>query len=90
MPSREIEIVNKLGMHLRAAAAFVQLAESFPCKVSFMRDDGQRANGKSILSVLSLGAANGVKMTLETTGDRADEALEKLGQFVAEKFGEPE
>ncbi len=89
MPSREIEIVNKLGLHLRAAAAFVQLADSFPCKV-FLSSDEQRSNGKSILSILALGAAYGMKLVLETSGDRADEALEALAKFVADRFGEPD
>ena len=90
MPSREVEIINKLGLHLRAAAALVQLAEGFPCRVSLSRDDGQRANGKSILSVLSLGAAVGSKVTVETSGERDEEALEALVKFVGEKFGEGE
>lgn len=84
-----MEIANKLGLHLRAAAALVQLAETFPSRVSLVRD-GQRANGKSILSVLSLGAAVGSRVTIETSGEKADEALEAIVRFVADKFGESE
>ena len=87
MPSREVEIVNKLGLHLRAAAALVQLSDSFPCKVWIIRD-GQRSNGKSILSVLSLGAPLGSTIQIETSGDRADEAVDAIAKFVGDRFGE--
>jgi len=82
-------IVNKQGMHLRAAAAFVQLAEKFPCKVRVSKDN-QHSNGKSILSLLSLEAPKGTRLELETIGDRAAEALEALAGFIAARFGEPE
>ena len=84
-----MEIVNKLGLHLRAAAAFVQLAEKYHCKVHVSKD-GQRANGKSILSVLSLEVPRGSKMVLETSGRDEKEALEALAAFIADRFGEPE
>jgi len=89
MPSREVEVCNKQGMHLRAAAAFVQLAEDFPCKVRVSRG-GQVSNGKSILSLLSLEAPRGTKITVEVSGERAAEALEALVGFIAARFGEPE
>jgi phosphocarrier protein len=89
MPSREVEIVNKLGLHLRAAAALVQMADAYPCKVSILRD-GQRSNGKSILSVLSLGAPLGSKIVVDTSGEKAEEALAAIVKFVGERFGEPD
>lgn len=89
MPSREVMVVNKLGLHLRAAAAFVQMAEKYPCKVAIHKDK-HRANGKSILSVLALGAPRGEAIVLETNGDQADAALDALAAFVAARFGEPE
>lgn len=89
MPSREVEIMNKLGLHLRAAASFVQLAERYPCKI-WIAKDGQRANGKSILNLLSLGTPRGEKITIECEGAQAAEALETLSAFVANRFGEPE
>ena len=82
-------VVNKLGLHLRAAAGFVQLAEKYPCKVGIVKGK-HHANGKSILSVLALGAPRGETIRLETAGDQADEALEALAAFVAARFGEPE
>ncbi len=89
MPTREVEIVNKLGLHLRAAAAFVQLAEKYPCKI-WVSKDGHRANGKSILSVLALGTPKGEKVGIETDGKNAVEALDALTKFVEGRFGEPE
>jgi phosphocarrier protein HPr len=89
MPSREVEIVNRLGLHLRACAAFVQLAETFPCRVALIGKDG-RSNGKSILRVLALGLPKGEKMVIETEGHKAAEALAALAAFVAARFGEPE
>jgi phosphocarrier protein len=76
-------------MHLRAAAAFVQLADAYPCKVHVIKD-GQRSNGKSILSVLSLGVPCGENVILETSGERENEALDALARFIADRFGEPE
>ena len=89
MPSREVEIVNRLGLHLRACAAFVQRAEAYPCHVTIIKDR-TRANGKSILSVLSLGTPKGEKIVIETSGERAAEALDALCGFVAARFGEPD
>ena len=87
MPSKEVEIVNKLGMHLRAAAAFVRVAEGFPCSVK-VTNNGQHAEGKSILSLLALGAPQGDRLKIETRGERAAECLEALAAFVSARFGE--
>ena len=89
MPFRDVEIANKLGLHLRAAAAFVQIAEKYHCRISVSKD-GHRANGKSILSVLALGTPKGEKIRIETEGKGADEALDVLAKFVEGRFGEPE
>ncbi|MEK7474289.1 MAG: HPr family phosphocarrier protein [Candidatus Coatesbacteria bacterium] len=89
MPARDVEIVNKLGLHLRAAAAFVQLAEKYQCRITVAKDN-HRANGKSILSVLALGTPKGEKVRIETDGKGAEEALAALVAFVEGRFGEPE
>jgi phosphocarrier protein len=89
MHVRDVEIVNKLGLHLRAAAAFVQLAEKYPCRITVSKDN-HRANGKSILSVLALGTPKGEKVRIETEGKGAEEALAALAAFVEGRFGEPE
>ncbi len=85
----EIDIVNKLGLHARAAARFVTLASSFDSEIKVAR--GSRCvNGKSIMGVMMLAAGKG--MQIEVTADGNDEtvAIEQLQQLVAQRFGEEE
>ena len=89
MPKAEVEIVNKLGLHARAAAKLTQLAGEFPCEV-WMEKNGRRINAKSIMGVMMLAAAKGSRVTLDTTGEQADEALAALVALVADRFGEGE
>ena len=89
MAKAETEIVNKLGLHARASAKLTQLAGSFPCEV-WMERNGRRINAKSIMGVMMLAAGKGSKVTLETEGEREDEALQSLLALIAEKFGEGE
>ena len=89
MPKIETEIVNKLGMHARASAKLTQLATSFPCEV-WMERNQRRINAKSIMGVMMLAAGNGSKVTLETSGERADEALQAILALISNKFGEAE
>jgi phosphocarrier protein len=86
---REIPIINKLGLHLRAAAQFVQLSGRFPCDV-WVSKDGRRVNGKSIMGVMTLVAVKGSSLSLETEGDRAEECADALVKLAADKFGEKE
>ena len=89
MPRTETEIVNKLGLHARASAKLTQLAGSFPCEV-WMERNNRRINAKSIMGVMMLAAGLGAKVTLETEGERAEEAMQALLALVAGKFGEAE
>ena len=89
MPKIETEIINNLGMHARASAKLTQLAASFPCEV-WMERNQRRINAKSIMGVMMLAAGKGSKVTLETEGDRADEALQALLALIGNKFGEVE
>lgn len=89
MPRTETEIVNKLGLHARASAKLTQLAGSFPCEV-WMERNNRRINAKSIMGVMMLAAGLGAKVTLETEGERAEEAMQALLALVAGKFGEDE
>ena len=82
-------IVNKLGMHARAATKFVQLAGKFDSDL-VVEKDGQPVNGKSIMGVLMLVAARGTKVTLTATGKDADACVESLGELIANRFGEAE
>jgi phosphocarrier protein HPr len=84
---REVRIRNKLGMHARAAVKFVQTANRFRCEVKVLKD-GQEANGKSIMGLLTLVAALGVTMTVVCEGDDAAVAVQALAELVNEGFGE--
>ena len=81
------EIVNRLGLHARAASRLVQTASSFPCEVLVRRDE-QVANAKSVMGVLLLCGAKGSRVTVEADGDKAAEAVTALGQLIADRFGE--
>lgn len=85
--TRTCTIRNKLGLHARAAALFVQTASKFPCEI-FLAKDGNEVNGKSIMGVLTLAASKGTRLTLRATGDEAGPAVERLGELIENKFGE--
>ena len=85
--AREVTIRNRLGMHARAAVKFVQTANRFRSEVKVIKD-GQEANGKSIMGLLTLVAAHGVTMTIVCVGDDAAAAVEALAQLVGTGFGE--
>lgn len=87
--SRDFEIVNRLGLHARAAAKFVQTANGFSAAIRVRRDDLE-VDGKSIMGVLMLAAAKGSTITVTATGTDAEAALEALGSLIAERFGEEE
>ena len=89
MLSKEITIVNKLGLHARAAAKFVSLASSFASEINLSRN-GQTVNGKSIMGVMMLAAAKGCSLELSADGSDEEVALEQLEQLIAERFGEEE
>ena len=87
MPKVETEITNQLGLHARASAKLTQLAGSFPCEV-WMERNQRRINAKSIMGVMMLAAGKGSKVTIETQGERAEEALQAMLALIADKFGE--
>lgn len=80
-------IQNELGLHARAATKFVQTAAKFPCEVTIAKD-GPDVNGKSILSVLTLVAPKGTKVTIRAKGDKAAEAVDAIVALINDKFGE--
>jgi len=86
---REIEIVNRLGLHARAAAKLVHLASSFACQVS-VRYAGEDVDAKSILGLLLLAAPQGARLTLRCDGADEAAAVEAIGGLFAERFGESE
>jgi phosphocarrier protein len=89
MKSTTLTIINKLGMHARASAKFVNLASQFKSDITIARD-GQRANGKSIMGIMMLAAAKGVTIELSADGADEDAAVNALVQLIAERFGEEE
>ncbi|HEY2899193.1 MAG TPA: HPr family phosphocarrier protein [Polyangia bacterium] len=84
---RDVRICNRLGMHARAAVKFVQTANKFRSEVKVLKD-GQEANGKSIMGLLTLVAAHGVSMQVVCIGDDAEAAVVALAELVASGFGE--
>ncbi len=89
MPRAEAEIINKLGLHARASAKLTQLAGSFPCEV-WMERGTRRINAKSSRGVMMLAAGKGSTVTVDTDGDRADEALQAMLALIGNRFGEDE
>jgi phosphocarrier protein len=85
----EVVVVNKLGLHARAAAKFVSLAGEFAAEVSLARE-GQQVNGKSIMGVMMLAAAKGTRLTICAEGADEARAVEALTRLVRERFGEAE
>jgi phosphocarrier protein len=89
MPSADALIVNKLGLHARAAAKLTHLAGSYPCEIWISRS-GRRVNAKSIMGVMMLAAGQGTSVLIEAEGDDAEQAVAALAKLIAEKFGEGE
>jgi phosphocarrier protein len=84
---REIEIVNRLGLHARAAAKLVHRASAFDSKVTLVKD-GEEVDAKSILGILLLAAAQGTRLTLRTDGPDEEEAMAAVAALVADRFEE--
>ncbi len=89
MISREIEIINKLGLHARASAKLTQLAARYKSEVWMTRND-RRVNAKSIMGVMMLAAGKGSVVTLDTEGPDEQECMDALVQLIEARFGESE
>lgn len=87
MTQARVQIVNRLGLHARAAARFVHAASRFTSRVTLGRD-GRVMDGKSILGVLLLAASQGTWLVLAADGPDEQQAVESLGALVASGFGE--
>lgn len=86
--SATFEIVNKLGLHARAATKLVQTASRFDAEVELQKD-GHVANGKSVMGVLLLCGHQGSRVTVSANGPDAHEAVQAIGALIADRFGEP-
>lgn len=89
MHSENIRIINKLGLHARAAAKFVNLASTFESEIE-LEKDGKRVNGKSIMGVMMLAAGKGSRLSLHCEGPDEREAAAQLVDLVNGYFGEEE
>tara|TARA_B100001250_G_C19546852_1_gene677215 strand:- start:405 stop:674 length:270 start_codon:yes stop_codon:yes gene_type:complete len=89
MVSKEILIINRLGLHARAAAQLVRLANEYPCNIS-LTNDGNVKDAKSVMEVLMLGATEGTTLKLMATGEKEEEALQAISDLFAARFNELE
>ena len=87
MIERETEIVNRLGLHARAAAKLVQTAGHFQSRVT-VEKDGEEVDAKSILGVLLLAAAQGCRITIRSEGEDEEAALQAILGLIANRFDE--
>lgn len=89
MAQRNVELVNRLGLHARAAAKFVNVSSRFSSEITVQFND-EEVNGKSILGLLLLAAPCGSRLTIRATGEDADLALQAIESLIAGRFGESE
>jgi phosphocarrier protein len=89
MAKKELTIVNKLGLHARAAARFVQVASGFECDISVVHAS-KEVSGKSIMGMMMLAAGKGSSIQVIATGKDEAPALRQLEELVANRFGESE
>lgn len=90
MPALQVEIINKLGLHARAAAKFVGVAGRYPCQVRVGRTPESLVDGKSIMGVMMLAAGKGTTIHLHTEGEQGQEALDAIVKLINDKFDEGE
>ena len=84
---RTFDIVNKRGLHARASAKFVQLAESFDAQI-LVTKDGMSVGGTSIMGLMMLAASPGCSIDVSASGPEAQKALDALDELIANRFGE--
>lgn len=89
MMIQEVEIINKLGLHARASSKFTQTASPFQSEIWVSRN-GKRVNGKSIMGLMMLAAAQGTHITIETNGIDEIAAMQALVALIEDYFGEGE
>jgi phosphocarrier protein len=85
--TKEVTIVNKLGIHARPAALFVKTANRFTCDI-YVEKDGEKVNGKSIMGLMMLAAGPGSKLTVHADGTDAQAAIDEIETLIKRKFDE--
>jgi phosphocarrier protein len=81
-------IVNEKGMHARAASVLVRLATQYPCEILLSGPEAEAVSAKSVMGVLLLCGSKGTVIEVEAQGARAEEAVEAIGDLIADRFGE--
>lgn len=89
MPQQDITIINKLGLHARAAAKFVGIASKYKSEI-FLIKDSKTVNGKSIMGIMMLAACKGTVLSLKIDGEDENEATAELVSLVENRFDEDE
>jgi phosphocarrier protein len=89
VPSAEAKVVNKLGLHARAAAKLTNVASGFAADVWLTRNE-RRVNAKSIMGVMMLAAGEGTTVLIEAEGEDAQAAIAAISALIADRFGEGE
>ncbi|MCU5781942.1 phosphotransferase system [Alcanivorax balearicus MACL04] len=89
MIERELTIINKLGLHARAAAKVVSVASRYSCTIQVLHNERQ-VDAKSIMGLLTLGAAKGTSLRVRVDGDDEQPAMEELADLFARRFDEEE
>jgi len=89
MTELDVQIVNRLGLHARAAARLVHAANHYKCRITVSKGDS-KVDGKSILGLLTLAAAKGTRLRLSAQGEDEQDALSELSRLIRGRFGEEE
>jgi len=89
MQEKQITIINKLGLHARAAAKLINVTSQFSCDIQLAKD-GRQVDGKSIMSVMMLAASKGTDLTVSTDGEDEQQALDAIEALINNRFDEEE
>lgn len=89
MLEKQITIINKLGLHARAAAKLINVTSSFSSDIQLTKD-GRQVDGKSIMSVMMLAASKGTELTISTHGEDEQQALDAIERLINNRFDEEE
>lgn len=87
MPEKKVTVCNELGLHARAAAAFVRISNKFECDIFVACRDAE-VDGKSIMGVMMLAATKGSDLTIRAEGPDSGPAIQELAELVINRFGE--
>ena len=89
MISKDLKVINKLGLHARAAAKVVDIANRYKCEINLLKDD-KKADARSIMKILMLSASQGTYIKVQISGDNQDDAMSSIERLFNEKFNEEE